>query len=508
MENTGKSANPCRDSYPAKSISSRNTRQGISTAKTDIASRKPPEKEKSTKNDPSKWCFLHESPHPLRVCRELRSKPYCERMDLLAQHHICFRCVSSSSHIAKDCTFTPECGICHSDRHVTALHIDEPEQGSQVFNKAEKKHGEEQATGNSQGTEPPAVTNRCTEVCGPNSGGIGRSCAKICLADIYVQGAPNDRIRTYVIIDDQSNYSLARAKLFQKVDIKGTATAYTLKTCSGVKKTRGRRAQGLVLESLDKRVKYELPTVTECDEIPNNREEIPTPEIARTHPHLRQIADKIPRLDKQAEILLLVGRDIPPLHKVHQSINGPRNAPWGQQLDLGWVVLGNTCLDGAHKPDEISAFKTQVLHNGRPSAFHPCPNRFHLKHDTSPTSWEEQEATPLIDSPFEDGLGRTVFVRMHDDNKPGTSAEDRRLMTIMENGMVKDRNGSWEAPLPLRWDLKDLPRSRENAMKRLKSTARTLHRKPTTAEDSTMQISLTKSNIPLFYTNHAMSQHS
>ena len=243
MENTGKSSNLCRDSYPAKSISSRNTRQGISTAKTDIASRKPPEKEKSTKNDPSKWCFLHESPHPLRVCRELRSKPYCERMDLLAQHHICFRCLSSSCHTAKDCTFIPECGICHSDRHVTALHIDEPKQGSQVFNKAEKKHGEEQAMGNSQGTEPPPVTNRCTEICCPNLGEIGRSCAKICLADVYVQGAPNDRIRTYVIIDVQSNYSLARAKLFQKLDIKGTATAYTLKTCFGDKKTRGRRAQ-------------------------------------------------------------------------------------------------------------------------------------------------------------------------------------------------------------------------------------------------------------------------
>ena len=146
------------------------------------------------------------------------------------------------------------------------------------------------------------------------------------------------------------------------------------------------------------------------------------------------------------------------------------------------MVLGYACLDGAHKPDEISTLKTQVLHNGRPSAFLPCPNRFHLKHDTSPTSWEGQEATPLIDSPFEDGLGCTVFVRTHDDNKPGTSAEDRRFMTIMENDMVKDRNGSWKAPLPLRCDLKDLPRSRENAMKRLKSTARTLHRKATMEE--------------------------
>ena len=174
------------------------------------------------------------------------------------------------------------------------------------------------------------------------------------------------------------------------------ATAYALKICSGIKQTQGRRAEGLVIESLDKRVKYQLPTVTECDEIPNNREEIPTPEIARVHPHLRQIADEIPRLDKEAEILLLVGRVIPTVHKVHQSLNGPRKAPWGQRLDLGWVVLGNTCIDGAHRPDEISAFKTQVLHNGRPSVFLPCPNRFHLKHDTTPTIWEEQRQHPLV----------------------------------------------------------------------------------------------------------------
>ncbi|XP_078346784.1 uncharacterized protein LOC144632053 [Oculina patagonica] len=49
----------------------------------------------------------------------------------------------------------------------------------------------------------------------------------------------------------------------------------------------------------------------------------------------------------------------------------------------------------------------------------------------------------------------------------------------MEHGMTKDENGSWEAPLPLRHAVKDLPTSRGNAMKRLKSTRRTLDRKPT-----------------------------
>ena len=84
--------------------------------------------------------------------------------------------------------------------------------------------------------------------------------------------------------------------------------------------------------------------LTECDEIPNNREETPTPQVVPAHPHLHQIADEIPELDTQAEIQLLIGRDVHSLHKAHESRNGSRNTPWGQQLDLGGVVHRNTCL--------------------------------------------------------------------------------------------------------------------------------------------------------------------
>ena len=61
-----------------------------------------------------------------------------------------------------------------------------------------------------------------------------------------------------------------------------------------------------MIKSLDQSVKYHLATLTECDEIPKNGEEIPTPQVAQAHPHLQQIADKIPELDEQAEILLLI----------------------------------------------------------------------------------------------------------------------------------------------------------------------------------------------------------
>ncbi|KAI2655850.1 2-succinyl-5-enolpyruvyl-6-hydroxy-3-cyclohexene-1-carboxylate synthase [Labeo rohita] len=48
----------------------------------------------------------------------------------------------------------------------------------------------------------------------------------------------------------------------------------------------------------------------ECDQIPNNHTEIPTLDVAFHHSHLRPIAQEIPPLDSDAEILILLGRDI------------------------------------------------------------------------------------------------------------------------------------------------------------------------------------------------------
>ena len=73
-----------------------------------------------------------------------------------------------------------------------------------------------------------------------------------------------------------------------------------------------------------------------------------------------------------------------------------------------------------------------------------------------------------------------MFVRTRDDNKPGTSIEDRKFLKTMDEGMVKDQeSGSWAEPLPLREETQHLPDNRENALKRMKSTRRLLDKKPT-----------------------------
>lgn len=162
-------------------------------------------------------------------------------------------------------------------------------------------------------------------------------------------------------MDEQSNVSLARAEFFDMFNVDNTLEPYTLKTCAGVMETSGRREYGFVVESIDKKISLSLPTLIECNAIPNNRKEIPTPEAAWHHQHLRPIAEQIPPLDPDAEILLLIGRDLLRVHKVRKQFNGKHNDPYAQKLDLGWVIVGDVCLGNTHKPAEVSVMKTHIF---------------------------------------------------------------------------------------------------------------------------------------------------
>ncbi len=110
----------------------------------------------------------------------------------------------------------------------------------------------------------------------------------------------------------------------------------------------GRRASGFTVQSINGKTQVELPTLIECVMMPDDRSEIPTPDVTQYFPHLKSGADKIPECDPDASILLLLGRDILSVHKVCEQINGPLKTPYAQTLDLGWVIVGEVCLAEAY----------------------------------------------------------------------------------------------------------------------------------------------------------------
>ncbi|CAC5392932.1 unnamed protein product [Mytilus coruscus] len=173
------------------------------------------------------------------------------------------------------------CGEYGSDSHPAALHLVKQ---SNPTNNDEEDHS-------------PEVSSRCTKVCGRNFN--GKSCSKTTLAKVYKQNQPDKAIMAYIVLDDQK---------------------YKLTSCAGTVNTFGRRATGLVIESLDGSTRLQLPMLIECD-IPKIREDIPSPAVARHHDHLREIADYIPEIDYTAPIVLLIGRYLPEAHHILEQLD-------------------------------------------------------------------------------------------------------------------------------------------------------------------------------------------
>ena len=458
-----------------KSKWERPAKTSVYVHKTQVSGAAKAESKESTERiDPNKHCPLHKKPHPLRKCRGFREKSINDRKQLLKEHYICFRCCSSTGHLAKNCTAEIKCTECESTTHVTALHPYPPTWKSKSSPSTSEDGGEEDKADNQE------VKSTCTQVCG--EGLSARACAKICLVSVFPNGRREESKRMYAILDEQSNRSLARSEFFEVFKISGGSYSYTLKTCAGRTETAGRRASGYTVEPVDKKVSIPLPTLLECNQIPNTRTEIPTPDAAYHHAHLKHIADKIPPLDPDAKILLLLGRDILRVHKVREQISGPGDAPFAQRLDLGWVVVGDVCLGGAHRPLEVRSYKTAILENGRASHLQPCNNHIIVKevfgqapkHQHYPASTSTCSSTTLIG----DCLGQTVFARTPDDHRLAPSMEDLEFLRIMEAGCYQDSSKSWVAPLPFRSPRQRLPNNRKQAFDRLISLQRSLGKRP------------------------------
>ncbi|XP_034002065.1 uncharacterized protein LOC117495103 [Trematomus bernacchii] len=363
---------------PSFIISTPSNKASVTVHKTDI-----PEEPADTQSsptfkkldEPDRQCPIHKKPHPLKKCKLFREKTLEDRKAYLRDNRICYRCCGSFQHMAKDCKLTVKCFECNSDRHIAALHPGPPPLNAQSATAGKDESGEQSESSSS------SVTSKCTEVCG--EGYSSRSCSKIILVKAYPAGEKEKAMKMYAVLDEQSNKSLAKTEFFNLFEVKGNSTPYTLNTCSGKSETSGRRAVNFVIESVEGKVQLPLPPLIECDMVPDERAEIPSPEIALHHLHLQPVANKIHPVDQNAPILLLLGRDILRVHKVREQINGPHNAPYAQRLDLGWVIVGEVCLGIAHRPSEVNVYKTNILHNGRTSYLSPCPNSIHVKEDFS-----------------------------------------------------------------------------------------------------------------------------
>lgn len=281
-------------------------------------------------------CPLHENgQHTLATCKVFNGMSLDEKRQIVQKNGLCYKCLVGK-HLAKDCRENVKCEKCNSRKHSTPFHIEQKQ--------PDNDHGGE--------LNNKSVETKFTQICGDQANGLqfkGKSCAKTVLVKVYPDGKPELSIQTYATIDDQSNRSMARSEFFEHFNENSDFTEYTLVSCSGKTNCSGRLANGYVLESVDGNVQMKCPTILECNGIPNSKHEIATPAVARQYKHLQDLEGFIPEIDAQADILLLIGRDMMPAHHVMDQRIGGDNKPYdGQTLRLEWAIIGESCLGLVH----------------------------------------------------------------------------------------------------------------------------------------------------------------
>ncbi|CAB4033032.1 PREDICTED: uncharacterized protein LOC107357656 [Paramuricea clavata] len=298
-----------------------------------------------------KHCPFHKCiGHTLSECKSFAQKTLEEKTQWIKEEKLCFRCLVAG-HIANQCKSKVKCGKCSSERHPTLLHKEK---------------------WNNDARSKEITSARMS---------IG------CNADRNVCCSKTDRRRrVYTIVDEQSNTSMISPELADGLGISGPKEKYLLSTCSGSKETRfGRRVPGLMVTPV-KGKPLELPTLIECDNIPKDKSEIPSPEFAMKYTHLLSIADEIPSLDSRAEVQLLIGRNAPELLKVRAFCNGPNGTLWAHKLAVGWTICGQACVDRQGGPIHVGTHRT---------IYYDPPRQTHFEQDDVSTL--QRDAKPKQD---------------------------------------------------------------------------------------------------------------
>lgn len=133
-------------------------RAPISVHKTEVSPDvSPTDDMQKTKIDPTKLCLIHKKPHPLHKCRVFREKSLEDRKTFLKQNGVCFRCVGSTTHQAKNCEKRVQCTECNSEQHHSALHPGPAKEPSKASTPPEESGREDKID-----MPTDAVSSRCT----------------------------------------------------------------------------------------------------------------------------------------------------------------------------------------------------------------------------------------------------------------------------------------------------------------------------------------------------------
>ncbi len=287
--------------------------------------------------------------------------------------------------------------------------------------------------------------------------------------------APNSmkRIKTYAILDEESNSSYIHPKLIKMLGAQGEDIEYSVAHVGGTTKNiKGRAISGLTIKGYGQKKVFKLPRLLEISYIPDSRDEVATKSDVLKIPSVAHYADKFNKLNEDAEVLLLLGRNNPSLIATKTYTD---YSPIVHENALGFALVGEA----------------------NPGLDQDCQGRALLTIDDDNVEAEEDLGIlPEDNDP--------VFKEYSDDELLGLSQEDVEFNILMSKRMKINKDGKIQAPLPFKGG-KDpiMPNNRDQVFKRTRRTLMNLKTKPAVLDTclKSMQKSIDRGHVELVPTD-------
>ncbi|XP_038152621.1 uncharacterized protein LOC119790925 [Cyprinodon tularosa] len=352
------------------------------------------------------------------------------------------------------------CNTC-SKRHPTCLHEERQRQETKKEQPkdqeaAERKETQQQVT-QSQDAVNEITSNRVTHE--------SRNTQTSAIVPVYVstQNEPSKEILTYALLDTQSDSSFILNEVANNLDTVKTQVKLKLSTMSS-KKTivPCTKLEALQIRGLFSKKKLTVPIAYTRDFIPANRSHIPTPDTARSWPHLEHLSEYIaPPLD--CEIGLLLGYNCTQALMPREVICGEENQPYAQKTDLGWSII-SYC-------DLVDAGSDVIGVSHRITVKQVIP-------ETEPTMKLKNKVHYICKTQVKEVTGPDVIKALEADftekavEETSISQEDVCFIRKLQEGIKQKQDGHFEMPLPFKNDRPNLPNNTSCAMQRLSSLKR------------------------------------
>lgn len=412
--------------------------------------------EQGNNRKPCEYC--QNDSHHIANCPELMKKPREDRLQVLKEKRLCFKC-GNRSHVASACQRPKACRECKGP-HLTILHSEKrssADQSARNDNAALNQGQNDSQNTNCTGVVEARATRGEDEV--PSC----QSTRTTMIIPVYVSSAdqPDREIMTYALLDTQSYVSFIASELSEKLHVDGENTCLKLNTMTTKNKLVPTKAiNGLrVRPVVGNDDCYSLGTTFTTSFLSVDPRTIPTPETASKHRHLEKIANQLHPYDPNCIAGLLIGYDNSQILMPVEVVCG---APFGLKTCLGWTIIGENQISSP--PSEAAGVLMASMSSQ--SAEGPVVHVYRTRVDQASV----QDVLNVLERDFIERDTGTF------------SQDDMKFLDIIGNGIRVNELGHYEMPLPFREENPALPNNRSSAFTRAMGLKRQLEKDPVKQE--------------------------